>query len=229
MDRRLTEASQRCKPLYFFMAGGGASSTAPIRSGRARRGGPSVRCWPRGLDRVAHQLRGRRPAGANRRRATGPRRSRRRDHPQNRHHYLRWREPTDGHAIAASGITWDATLGYADVAGFRLGVCHRVPLFDLAGNCPLGIEEHPLIAMDTTLSSPSYMNLDEEAAFACVCRWPTRSDGTRRVGAVVAQLLAGGNLRGVSSPAVSPHLGLSRPTLEPSDPANLKVSAPCAS
>ena len=29
---------------------------------------------------------------------------------------------------------------------------------------PMGIEEHPLIVMDCTLSNPQYMNLDEDAA-----------------------------------------------------------------
>jgi hypothetical protein len=87
----------------------------------------------------------------------------------NRHHYLRWREPGDGFQVAASGIRSDYTLGYADVAGFRLGVCRPVPLFDPAEQRLVGIEEHPLIVMDCSLSNANYMNLDEEQAFACVC------------------------------------------------------------
>ncbi len=89
---------------------------------------------------------------------------------KNRHHFLAWRDPEDGHALAASGITWDSTLGYADVAGFRLGVCRPIPLFDPHRRCMLGIEEHPLIVMDCTLSSDGYMNLDEDSAFAHVCK-----------------------------------------------------------
>ena len=96
---------------------------------------------------------------------------------QNRHHFLTWREPDHGAAIAAAGIRWDTTLGYADVAGFRLGVCRPVRLFDPIERRPLGIEEHPLIVMDCTLDRADYMNLGEEAAFDCVRRL---ADATRR-------------------------------------------------
>jgi hypothetical protein len=82
----------------------------------------------------------------------------------NRHHYLSWREVEDGWALAKAGIKWDSTLGYADIAGFRLGVCHPIELFDPIRIEPFGIEEHPLIIMDCTLSSPIYMNLDKNQA-----------------------------------------------------------------
>ncbi len=81
----------------------------------------------------------------------------------NRHHYLSWREVEDGWALAEAGIDWDSTLGYADVSGFRLGVCHPIELFDPIRMEPLGIEEHPLIVMDGTLSS--YMYFEEDKAF----------------------------------------------------------------
>ena len=87
----------------------------------------------------------------------------------NRHHFLAWREIEDGRALAQAGIDWDTTLGYADVAGFRLGVCRPIPLFDPISIQPFSIEEHPLIVMDCTLSSPKYMNLNEDEAFA-VCK-----------------------------------------------------------
>jgi len=83
---------------------------------------------------------------------------------RNRHHYLAWREVEDGWSLVRAGITWDTTLGYADVAGFRLGVCHPIPLFDPLTLEPFGIEEHPLLVMDCTLSNKDYMNLDEEQA-----------------------------------------------------------------
>ncbi len=71
----------------------------------------------------------------------------------------------DGWALAAAGIDWDSTLGYSDMAGFRLGVCHAIPLFDPVRLEPMGVEEHPLIVMDCTLNWPQYMGLDEEGAF----------------------------------------------------------------
>jgi len=85
---------------------------------------------------------------------------------RNRHHFLAWREIEDGWEMSKAGIDWDATLGYPDVAGFRLGVCHPIPLFDPIRMQPMGIEEHPLIVMDRTLSDPRYMNLSEEEAFS---------------------------------------------------------------
>jgi hypothetical protein len=62
------------------------------------------------------------------------------------------------------------------VAGFRLGVCRPVPLFDPIRQCLLGIEEHPLVVMDCTLDRLNYMNLGEEDAFDYVCRL---ADATR--------------------------------------------------
>jgi hypothetical protein len=89
---------------------------------------------------------------------------------KNRHHFLGWREPEDGEMIAAAGIRWDATLGYADMAGFRLGVCRPIPLFDPIHQTLLGIEEHPLVVMDCSLDRPNYMNLSREAALDHVRR-----------------------------------------------------------
>ncbi len=84
----------------------------------------------------------------------------------NRNHYLTWREIENGWALAKAGIDRDSSLGYADVAGFRLGVCRPVPLFDPIKMQLFGIEEHPLIVMDCTLSNDNYMNLNEEEAFS---------------------------------------------------------------
>lgn len=83
---------------------------------------------------------------------------------RNRHHFLAWREVEDGWALGKAGINWDATLGYADVAGFRLGVCHPIPIFDPIRMEAQGIEEHPLIVMDKTLSDERYMGLGPDEA-----------------------------------------------------------------
>ncbi len=84
---------------------------------------------------------------------------------RNRHHFLAWREPEEGWHLARAGITWDATLGYADVPGFRLGTCRPIRLFDPVSLKPFGIVEHPLILMDGTLSFAKYLGLDERQAF----------------------------------------------------------------
>ena len=98
---------------------------------------------------------------------------------RNRHHYLSWREVEDGWALTQAGINRDSSLGYADVAGFRLGVCRPIPLFDPIKMQPFGIEEHPLIVMDCTLSRNDYMNLKEEEALN-YCR--SLIDQTRKHG-----------------------------------------------
>ncbi len=81
-----------------------------------------------------------------------------------RFHCLAWREVEVGRHLAAAGITDDYTLGSADVAGFRLGVCRPVPVFDPVGLRPIDVVAHPLALMDCTLSHPTYMALDEPAA-----------------------------------------------------------------
>jgi hypothetical protein len=84
----------------------------------------------------------------------------------NRNHYLTWREIENGWALAKAGISRDSSLGYADIAGFRLGVCRPIPLLDPEKIQLFGIEEHPLIVMDCTLSNANYMNLNEEEALS---------------------------------------------------------------
>jgi len=84
---------------------------------------------------------------------------------RNRHHYLRWREVEDGWAMARAGIDWDSTLCYPDAAGFSLGVCRPIPLFDPVTLKPFGIEEHPLLVMDCTLSRVEFMGLSQDEAF----------------------------------------------------------------
>lgn len=87
---------------------------------------------------------------------------------KNRHHYLRWKEIADGWTIVSSGISWDSTLGYAHVAGFRLGVCRPITLFDPICCQLMPIEEHPLTVMDCTLSDSIAMHLSENQAFVHV-------------------------------------------------------------
>lgn len=84
---------------------------------------------------------------------------------RNRFHALAWTEVAHGWHLANAGVDWDSTLGFADVAGFRLGACHPIPLFDPVKLRLFGIEEHPLIVMDCSLDSPHYMALGEEQAF----------------------------------------------------------------
>ena len=65
-----------------------------------------------------------------------------------------------------SGLTDDFSVGYADVAGFRLGTCRPAPWINLKTKAvATNLTLHPLTMMDCTLSSEKYMDLDEEWAF----------------------------------------------------------------
>jgi uncharacterized protein DUF7033 len=160
------ESLKACRSIYFFMAGGNSrfDGMYNIRSPRAQRWIESVKAAGGQIGLHASYDAGMHPELVAKERqaleeCTGV------PITMNRHHYLRWREPEHGHQVRAAGITWDSTLGYADVAGFRLGTCRPVALFCPLRQQPLGIQEHPLTLMDCTLSNAHYMNLDEEAAF----------------------------------------------------------------
>ena len=171
LDRSLTErfASRRCRSIWFFMAGGNSPHDDPyvLESAKILSSLRYVLAADAEIALHASYEAGAKPELVKAERlalekAVGV------PVEKNRHHFLGWREPEHGEIIAEAGIRWDSTLGYADAAGFRLGVCRPIPLFDPIRQKPLGIEEHPLIVMDCTLNMSVYMNLDEEAAFGCV-------------------------------------------------------------
>ena len=82
-----------------------------------------------------------------------------------RFHYLRWKSIDMGENYQKLGIKHDYSMGFHDVAGFRLGVCHPIPMFDPLHLKETGIIEHPLIIMDNTLYSKNYMRLDYYSAY----------------------------------------------------------------
>ncbi len=82
----------------------------------------------------------------------------------NRHHFLNSREPEDMTQLEAAGITDDFTMGYADVAGFRLGTSYPVRWINPMTRRLSSIVLHPLTIMDCTLEEKKYMGLNEEEA-----------------------------------------------------------------
>ncbi len=171
LDRRLTGrfSPDRCRSIYFFMAGGSSPYDGGYRLRSARIRDRLRQVSGSGAEIGLHSSY---EAGTNPSRVGIERQALQKvvglPIEKNRHHFLAWREPEHGEAVADAGIRWDTTLGYADVAGFRLGVCRPIPLFDPIRRCLLGIEEHSLVVMDCTLDGPNYMNLDEDAAFEYV-------------------------------------------------------------
>ena len=77
-----------------------------------------------------------------------------------RNHYLRWDVAKSPRLWENNEMSWDSTLGYADHAGFRCGVCYPFPLYDLENDCQLDVHERPLIAMEWSLIH--YQGLDLE-------------------------------------------------------------------
>ena len=82
----------------------------------------------------------------------------------NRHHYLRACEPEDLDCLEKHGITDDFTMGYADVAGFRLGTSRPVHWINPETRRISSLILHPLCIMDVTLFDKKYMNLSDEEA-----------------------------------------------------------------
>lgn len=81
-----------------------------------------------------------------------------------RHHYLSAREPEDMQALISAGIRHDYTMGYADVAGFRLGTCRVVRFIRPCTRVLTELLLHPLTVMDCTLNRPNYMGLEYSEA-----------------------------------------------------------------
>ena len=68
-----------------------------------------------------------------------------------RQHYLRWETPTTAGAYEAAELSYDATLSFADRAGFRCGTCHEFPFFDVQARRSLHLIERPLVVMEGTV------------------------------------------------------------------------------
>ncbi|NUN07379.1 MAG: hypothetical protein HUU57_16670, partial [Bdellovibrio sp.] len=76
-----------------------------------------------------------------------------------RMHYLRWEQPTTLNAWADAGMAYDSTLGYADHPGFRCGTCFEYPAYDPVEQCSVNLRVRPLIVMEGSVISSSYLGL----------------------------------------------------------------------
>jgi hypothetical protein len=72
-----------------------------------------------------------------------------------RQHFLRWENPTTWRAWADAGLAYDSSLGFSQLAGFRCGVCHEYPVFDLQARRRLDLQERPLVVMEIALFGDS--------------------------------------------------------------------------
>src|SRR5690606_1109535 len=76
-----------------------------------------------------------------------------------RMHYLRWEHPTTLQAWNDAGMTYDSTLSYADLPGFRCGTCFEYPAFNPVTQQLLNIRIRPLIVMECSIISDNYLGL----------------------------------------------------------------------
>jgi len=81
-----------------------------------------------------------------------------------RNHYLKFKVPDTWALLSKAGFKYDTTFGYADMVGFRNGVCHPFKPFNLNKNKEIDILEIPLTIMDRTLFD--YMKLDLKNAWS---------------------------------------------------------------
>lgn len=84
-----------------------------------------------------------------------------------RNHYLRFKVPDTWECLSKAGFLYDSTLGYADCAGFRNGMCHPFRPFNLNTNNEINILEIPLVVMDDTLDQ-KYMRLDSRGKWELI-------------------------------------------------------------
>lgn len=69
-----------------------------------------------------------------------------------RQHFLRMHPGQTQRAMVAAGFDYDATWGFADRNGFRLGVGDIIPAWDAAREATLPLDLVPLVWMDRALS-----------------------------------------------------------------------------
>ena len=75
-----------------------------------------------------------------------------------RQHYLQLALPKLWQIYHGAGLRYDTSLGFADRAGYRAGVCYEYPVFDFLERQLLPLRERPLIAMEGSVISECYMN-----------------------------------------------------------------------
>lgn len=72
-----------------------------------------------------------------------------------RNHYLRFCVPDSWEILEKAGFSYDTTLGYPDMVGFRNGMCHPFKPYNLHAEAETNILEIPMIIMDGTLFNPA--------------------------------------------------------------------------
>ena len=90
-----------------------------------------------------------------------------------RQHYLRWENPTTFQNWEDAGLNYDSSLSFADLAGFRSGICYEYSTFNIKTRQTLKLKERPLIMMECTILATEFMNLpiDDDATFQRMAKY----------------------------------------------------------
>lgn len=80
-----------------------------------------------------------------------------------RQHFLRMRPGTTQRVMAEAGLEYDATFGFPDRNGFRLGCADVLPWWDAESASAISLEIAPLTWMDRALSK--YAGVEQPAAW----------------------------------------------------------------
>ncbi|UZE95158.1 polysaccharide deacetylase family protein [Alkalimarinus alittae] len=76
-----------------------------------------------------------------------------------RQHYLRWDAKNTFSDWDNVGLSYDSSLSYPEVAGFRAGICYEYSTYDLLNRTKLNLKEIPLIVMESSVIDKQYMGL----------------------------------------------------------------------
>jgi hypothetical protein len=160
--------NERCKPIIFIKVGGGNSKEDKPFIIHHLQDFQSFIALCRKKD-IIFGLHSSYEAGINPAKIADEKRHlervSKREITYNRNHYLDTREPKDMQELINVGITDDFTLGYADVAGFRLGTCRPVKWINPNTRQLTTLTLHPLTIMDVSLSDKRYMYLNAHEAY----------------------------------------------------------------
>jgi hypothetical protein len=80
-----------------------------------------------------------------------------------RQHYLRWDVRTTARLWAAHDLSYDSTLSYATVPGFRTGTCREYTMYDVCERRPLALKQRPLVLMESSVIDEGHMGLGHGA------------------------------------------------------------------
>jgi hypothetical protein len=88
-----------------------------------------------------------------------------------RQHYLNFSVPKTWQNYEDASLLYDSTMGYADLPGFRSGVCYEYSVFNILTRKKLHLIEKPLIVMECTIFEERYMNLQADKSYEEIIKY----------------------------------------------------------